>query len=267
MDTIHRHNVNSTGAGRVAMLVHGWGTDQTVWRGVADLLARTHRVVAFDHIGSGRSDIGAYTTERYGTLDAYARDVVDLADALELRDAAIIGHSVGGMIAMRAALARPERFTKLVTIGSSPRYLDDPPEYAGGFTRADVDGFLDTMERNYVGWAKALATAAMKGPHRPDLDDEVARLFCAYDPAIARRFAEVTFLSDSRALLPEAELPALIIQSVDDMIVPRSAADYLHRGLRRSTLEIVESRGHFPHLRAPGEIAGLITDFLGERAA
>lgn len=265
MDILARHGVTFAGSGtRPLLLVHGFGTDQTMWPGITNALAPAFRVVLFDHIGSGRSDLGAYAPERYSTLDGYAHDVVCLAEALDLRDAVIVGHSVGGMIGLRAAIRAPDRFTRLVMIGSSSRYLDDPPDYVGGFTRADVDGFLDMMERNYLGWAKALAPQVMKSPDRPDLDDELLRLFCASDHAIARRFADVTFSSDSRALLPSARLPSLIIQAPDDIIVPFVAAEYMQRSLPSSTLRLVRSPGHFPHLRDPDETAHVIRDFLDD---
>jgi sigma-B regulation protein RsbQ len=263
MDVVARNNVITRGEGaRPVVLVHGFGTDQTMWRGVVEALAPDHRVVLLDHVGSGRSDIASYSPGKYGNLDAYANDLAEICAALDLRDALLVGHSIGGMIALRAAIAAPDRFRGLVMIGSSARYLDDPPSYTGGFTAEAVDGLLDMMERNYLGWAKALAPRVMKSPDRPDLENELEALFCATDPAIARRFAAVTFYSDSRALLADARLPTLLLQSPDDMIVPRAAADYLAAKLPSATLRVLQAVGHYPHLRDPIETARLIGQFL-----
>ncbi|MCZ9338729.1 alpha/beta fold hydrolase, partial [Streptomyces sp. TRM76130] len=85
-------NVRVTGAdtGATLVLAHGFGCDQNLWRLVAPRLAEHHRVVLFDYVGSGRSDLTAWRAERYATLDGYAQDAVEVCEELDLRDAVFV---------------------------------------------------------------------------------------------------------------------------------------------------------------------------------
>ena len=263
-DVLVRNNVRVFGnaAARPLLFAHGFGCDQNMWRFVAPDFERDYRVVLFDYVGSGRSDLRAYDPERYGTLDGYAADVLDVCAALDLRDVLFVGHSVSGVIGMLAAIREPDRFERLVLVGPSLCYLNDPPDYAGGFERADVEGLLDVMDKNYIGWAQFLAPVVMNNPERPELTRELEESFCSTDPVIARRFAEVTFLSDNRADLPRVPVPSLILQCTDDAIAPLSVGEYLHRHLPGSTLRVLAATGHCPHMSHPEETIGAIREYL-----
>jgi sigma-B regulation protein RsbQ len=263
-DILTRNNVTVLGRGTQPMVfAHGFGCDQNMWRFVAPAFADDYRVVLFDYVGSGKSDLRAYDPERYGSLDGYAEDVLDVCRALDLRDVVLVGHSVSAMVAVLAANREPERFARLVLSGPSPRYVDDPPAYVGGFARADIEGLLETMDRNYIGWANFLAPAIMKNPERPELGVELAESFCSTDPTIARRFAEVTFFADNRADLPSVRVPSLVMQCSDDMIAPEAVGEYVHRHLPGSTLRVLRATGHCPHMSAPDETVGVIREYLG----
>jgi sigma-B regulation protein RsbQ len=263
MDVRARNNVTSFGRGSRPMLfAHGFGCDQRMWRFVAPAFEADHRIVLFDYVGSGRSDMSAYRPERYATLDGYAQDLLDVCEALDVRDAVFVGHSVSAMVGVLAANRAPGRFAHLVLVGPSPRYLNDRPDYVGGFERSDVDGLLETMDKNYIGWANALAPAIMNAPGRPELDDELAESFCSTDPLVARRFAEATFLADNRADLRDVRVPSLILQCADDIIAPRAVGEYVHRELPGSTLRLMRATGHCPHMSAPDETVASIREYL-----
>jgi sigma-B regulation protein RsbQ len=247
------------------LFAHGFGCDQRMWRLVAPAFADDYRLVLFDYVGAGRSDLSAYDPARYATLDGYAQDVLDVVEALDLRDVVFVGHSVSAMVGVLAANRAPGRFSRLVLVGPSPRYLNDPPDYVGGFERADVEGLLETMDRNYLGWAGAMAPSIMGNPDRPALGEELEASFCATDPAIARRFAEATFLADNRADLAHVRVPSLILQCADDVIAPPVVGEYLHRTLPGSTLRHMRATGHCPHLSAPEETVALMREFLAAR--
>ena len=200
-DTIRRHNVSVAGQSHPPMVfAHGFGCDQQMWRFVAPAFEASHRVVLFDHIGCGRSDLSAYDIRRHSRLEGYAEDVVDLLDTLDLHDVVFVGHSVSAMIGLLAAIARPQRFARLLLLGPSPRYLNDAASGSvGGFERADIDGLIDMMDSNLLGWADFLAPAVMGADSPPQLTDELRASFCAADPDINRRFAMATFLGDNRA--------------------------------------------------------------------
>jgi sigma-B regulation protein RsbQ len=261
-DILTRNHVHVSGRGTQPMLfAHGFGCDQNMWRFVAPAFEDDYRVVRFDYVGSGRSDLSAYDPQRYATLDGYAQDVLDVVHALDLRDVILVGHSVSSMVAVLAANREPDRFERLILIGPSPRYVNDPP-YVGGFERGDIEGLLEMMEHNYIGWASFLAPAIMKNPERPELGEELTDSFCSTDPVISRRFAEATFLSDNRADLAKVRVPALILQCSDDMVAPCEVGEYVHAQMPGSTFRVMKATGHCPHMSHPEETIELIRAYL-----
>jgi sigma-B regulation protein RsbQ len=263
MSVLRRNNVSVSGpeGARPMMFVHGFGCDQTMWRLVTPTFAGTHRIVLLDQVGMGRSDLSAYDPRRYSSLEGYARDLVEIADELDLRDVVLVGHSVAGMTGLLATLQRPERFGALVLVAPSPRYLDDDG-YSGGFTREDIDGLLEALDSNYLGWSGAMAPVIMGAPDRPDLDEELTNSFCRTDPDIARDFARVTFLSDNRADLPRVRVPTLVLQCSHDALAPDAIGDYVARAIPDSVLVRLAATGHCPNLSAPQETADAIAAFL-----
>jgi sigma-B regulation protein RsbQ len=259
-----RHNVQVHGQpdGPPMVFAHGFGCDQNMWRHVWPAFAAEHRIVLFDHVGHGRSDASAFDPDRYATLDGYARDVLEIcADQGLDRDVVFVGHSVSAMIGALAAAAEPERFARLVMVGPSPRYIDDEG-YVGGFSPGDIDGLLQSLESNYLGWSSAMAPAIMGNAERPELGDELTSSFCATDPAIARHFARVTFLSDNRADLASVPVRSLVLQCASDIIAPTSVGEYVHAHLPDSELVLLSATGHCPNLSAPEETIAAIRAFL-----
>jgi sigma-B regulation protein RsbQ len=243
------------------VFAHGFGCDQHMWRFITPAFENDYRIVLFDYVGSGKSDLRAYDPKRYGTLGGYVEDLLDVCRALNLTDAIIVAHSVSAMVAVLAAKREPHRFARLVLIGPSPRYINDA-DYVGGFERADIDGLLETMERNYIGWANYLAPVVMANPDRPELATELTQSFCSTDPEIARRFAEVTFLSDNRADLMDVAVPSLIVQCASDVIAPPAVGEYMHQRLPLSTLRVIQATGHCPHMSHPDETVRAIQEYL-----
>jgi sigma-B regulation protein RsbQ len=263
MIAAHRHNAKLTGHpdGPPIVFAHGFGCDQAMWRHVAPTFERDHRVVVFDHVGAGGSDVTHYSADRYASLDAYAEDVLDLLDELDLSDVVFVGHSVSAMIGVLAANRAPARFKSLILVSPSPRYVDDVG-YAGGFTRDDIDGLLETMETDYLGWSSVMAPTIMGRDDDPELGEELRESFCRTDPAIARQFARVTFLSDNRADLPGVRVPTLILQASEDAIAGEAVGAYVHRHIADSRLVQLDARGHCPNVSAPDETAAAIRAFL-----
>jgi sigma-B regulation protein RsbQ len=263
MSVLRRNNVTVSGRpdGQPMLFAHGFGCDQNMWRFVAPAFEDEFRIVLFDHVGAGRSDLSAYDAERYSSLEGYAEDVLEICDELDLRDVVLVGHSVSGMIGVLAAVRQPDRFSRLVLVSPSPRYLDDEG-YVGGFQAADIDELLESLESNYLGWSSAMAPVIMGNPDRPELGAELTESFCRTDPEIARRFARVTFLSDNRADLPGVQVPALVIQCSSDAIAPVAVGEYVDRELPDSTLVVLRANGHCPNLSAPDETVAAMKAFL-----
>lgn len=262
-DVIARNNVKVVGEGeQTIVFAHGFGCDQSMWQYIAPSFEGNYRIVLFDYVGSGNSDLASYTTERYSSLYGYVQDVLDVIEVLELRDVIFVGHSVSSMIGMLASIERPEYFDKLIMIGPSPRYLNEGDHYVGGFALSDINELLDMMEMNFAGWASFLAPIAMNNPDLPMLTKELEQSFISADPVIAREFAEVTFLSDHRNDLSKSTIPTLIMQCSEDSIVPLQVGEYLHRHLQNSTLRLMEAKGHYPHISHPAETITLIQEYL-----
>jgi sigma-B regulation protein RsbQ len=257
-----RNNVRIVGRGeRPMVFAHGYGCDQNMWRLLVPAFFDTYRIVLYDLTGCGRSDLSAYDRDRHGLLSGHAEDLLEIIEAFTDRPTVFVGHSVSAMIGLLAGIAQPQRFASHVMIGPSPCYVNDG-DYIGGFTRADIDGLLDTLDSNYLGWASAMAPTIMGAPQQPELSEELTNSFCATDPEIAKHFARVTFLSDNRADVPKLQTRSLILQCSDDVIAPLTVGEYLHAHLPDSTLRVIDNIGHCPHLSTPSAIGDAMREFL-----
>jgi sigma-B regulation protein RsbQ len=257
----NRVTVRGVPSGRPMLFAHGFGCDQEMWRFVAPDFEVDHRVVLFDHVGSGRSDLAAYDPEKYGSLQGYADDVVEICSDLGLTDVVYVGHSVSSMIGVLAYRQAPELFGALVMVGPSPRYVDDG-DYVGGFSRNDIVGLLDSLDSNHLGWSTQMAPVIMGNADRPELGEELTNSFCSTDPDIARQFARVTFLSDNRADLSAVRVPTLVLQCSADVIAPEPVGRYVHEHVPGSVFTQLAATGHCPNLSAPEETTAAIRAFL-----
>ena len=243
------------------MFSHGFGCDQAMWRLVAPAFEDMFKVVTFDHVGSGGSDLLAYDPGRYSSLSAYADDIVEIGHELLFRDAVFVGHSVAAMMGVLASIRAPDLFGKLVLVGPSPRYINDG-EYRGGFDGAEIEELLDVLADNHMGWSATMAPVIMGIPDRPELAAELTESFCRTDPAIARSFARTTFTADNRGDLALVRIPTLILQCSDDVIAPSQVGDYVHAHIAGSRLVHLRATGHCPNLSSPQETIDAIRAFV-----
>jgi sigma-B regulation protein RsbQ len=258
-----RNNVNVMGEGPVTLVfAHGFGCDQNMWRFMAPRFTERFRVVLFDLVGSGRSDLKAYYPGKYQTLQGYASDLLEIVKEFGGTGPVVyIGHSVSAMIGVLADLREPGHFAAQVMVGPSPCYINDG-DYVGGFNRQDIESLLATLESNYLGWASTMAPQIMGAPGQPELGEELAQSFCHCDPDISRQFAQVTFMADHRkdvALLPT---PTLVLQCDEDFVAPPQVGDYLQRVMPDCTLRVIENIGHCPHMSAPQACIAAIDEFF-----
>lgn len=246
------------------IFAHGFGCDQSSWKFVTDAFLNDYKVVLFDYVGSGDSDMSQYDKRKYATLEGYACDVIDIIEALELRDIIFIGHSVSSMIGMIAALQMPEAFKKLVFIGPSPRYLNDR-DYIGGFNTEDIETIFEHIAADYVGWSKALAPVVMDKPSQPELAEFLQECFESTEPSVALAFAMATFKTDCRDNLRKLKIPSLTLQSSHDIMAPLTAGEYIHKNTPDNFLVVMKATGHFPHISEPEETIREIKDFIGDK--
>jgi sigma-B regulation protein RsbQ len=246
------------------MFAHGYGCDQSMWRLVAPAFEDDYRVILLDLAGSGGSDPAAYDRHRHGALLGYAEDMIEIIRELDLRRVVFVGHSVSAMIGAIATTLQPKRFEQLIMIGPSPCYINDE-NYVGGFERTDIDGLIDQVDSNYLGWASSMAPIIMGTPDRPELVEELKNSFCRTHPEIARAFARVTFLSDCRADLLKVKTRTLVIQVSDDVIAPMLVGQYVYQRVQDSELAVLQARGHCPHLSAPEMTIDAMRSFLHQQ--
>jgi sigma-B regulation protein RsbQ len=257
-----RNNVKIFGKGTQPMLfAHGFGCDQNMWRFITPAFENDYKIILFDYVGAGKSDLQAYNRDRYASLNGYAKDILEICEELKLKEVIFVGHSVSSMIGLLAAIEEPKYFQQLIMVGPSPCYINDG-NYKGGFERKDIEGLLETMEKNYIGWANFLAPNIMGNKDRPQLGEELTESFCSTDPVIAKQFAEATFFSDNRTDLHKIKIPSLILQCSDDIIAPIEVGEYLSKNLGNSTLKVMKATGHCPHMSEPEETIRLIKEYL-----
>jgi sigma-B regulation protein RsbQ len=267
MDVLKRNNVLVKGQGNQPMLfAHGFGCDQNMWRYIVPAFEEEYKIVLFDHVGAGNSELSAYSISKYADLNGYAEDILSIANVLGLKDIIFVGHSVSAMIGIIATIKEPGLFSSLVLVCPSPSYINED-DYVGGFTKEQIEELLESLDNNHLGWSMAMAPVIMGNPERKELGEELANSFCRTDPNIARHFARTTFLSDKRNVLSACNTHALILQCSSDVIAPLEVGDYMNEHLPNATLTVMKATGHCPNLSAPAETIAAIKVYLNNNGA
>lgn len=262
MNVIEKNNVNIVGSGdQTIIMAHGFGTDQTVWNPIVNHFKDRYKIILYDNTGAGKSDPKAFSPNKYSNLYMYSEDLIDICKSLNIKDAIVIAHSVSGMISLLASIRKPEYFSKVITIGASPRYLNDE-NYIGGFSQDDLNSFYDAMANNYFAWVSGFAPAAMCNLDKPYLAESFATTLLEIRPDIAQSVSKVIFQSDHRKDLQKVNKETLIIQATDDIAVPDFVGNYLHENIKDSKYTKVSAKGHFPHISAPDQIIDAVENFI-----
>ena len=262
-NTIKRNNVHIFGKGKKPILfAAGFGCDQTVWNDVFPAFEEDYQVILFDYVGFGASDLTAFDPIKYSTLSGYVQDVLDVCEALDLKEAVFVGHSVSSMIGLLASLEKPEYFSQLIMIAPSPCYLNDPPAYYGGFEKQDLENLMDMMEKNYIGWANAFSITLLNNTANADVSKNLETRFCSTDPTFVNTFAKACFFADNREELTKAQVPSLILQCAEDVIAPMAVGEYLKNNLPNSSIAYMRAIGHCPHMSDPEETIQFIKEYL-----
>jgi sigma-B regulation protein RsbQ len=264
MNPLERNNVRDGGGDAPAMIfIHGFGCDQTMWNAVAPAFEDTHRVITYDLTGMGQSDLEAYDFDRHGSLAAHAQDLLEICDALGVRDAILVGHSVGAQIAALAAKARPDRVAQLIMVSPSPSFTNDPATgYQGGFDRSELEGLVSLLKENHLGWSTQMAPTIAGEPAGAPSADALTKSFCRTDPEIAQHFGEATFFADERETMRSLTHPSLILHCDEDALAPMSVADWMRANVPNATLTVLHSKGHCPHMTSPNAVITSMQDYL-----
>lgn len=271
--TLHGHRVSyrTAGSGPVVLLVHGIAGTADQWADVAPILADEYTVVAPDLLGHGQSakPVGDYS------LGAYAVSLRDLLVVLGHRRATIVGHSLGGGIAMQFAYEYPVFAERLVVVSSGGLGREVHPILrAATLPGAELVLPLLAHERVLgVGGAVGQVLARLGLRAGPDIA-EMARGYASLGDAEAR----AAFLHTVRAVIDytgqrvnasdrlylTSLLPSLIVWGRRDPLIPATHGEIAHGQMPGSRLEIFEEAGHFPHLDDPIRFAAVLREFLEE---
>ena len=267
----HRRAYVRAGSGPALLLLHGIGNNCQTWNGVLDRLAETHTVIAPDLLGHGDSDKprGDYS------IAAYANGMRDLLSVLDIERATVVGHSLGGGIALQFAYQFPERCERLALVGSGGL----GPELSAGLRAATLPGAelvltaltgvsgpmrlgFQVLERfgqlTGLGRLRDLAEAGDALLALKDVEARRAFLRTLRGVADARGQA-VTALD--RLYLANA-IPMLVIWGSRDPIVPAQHADAVHTLVPTARVEVFPRAGHWPHLDEPVRFCDVLLDFV-----
>jgi len=268
---IHGHRVSyfAAGEGPPVMLVHGVTGTCAQWEPVAPLLAQRFSVVAPDLLGHGESakPRGDYS------LGAFASGIRDLAIALGHRKVTVVGHSLGGGIAMQFAYQFPEFCERLVLVSSGGLGEEVHPVLRAA-TLPGAEFVLPLIAGGRVRTAGGFVAGLLdRIGLRPSPDiEEMARGYGSLADGDARRAFVHTLRSvvdptgqrvnATDRLYLAADMPALIVWGRRDPVIPVSHAATAERAMPGARLEIFERSGHFPQLDAPARFASLLTEFI-----
>ncbi|CAN0900796.1 Strigolactone esterase D14 [Linum grandiflorum] len=262
-------NARTTGSSNseTMVLAHGYGGDQSAWDDIVPELTPHCQVVTFDWCFSGAikdSNCSLFDEEKYATYEAYAEDLIKLMEEMEVESVVFLGHSMSGMIGCIASIKRPDLFKRLVLVGASPRYMN-AEEYEGGFERTHIEDLITNIETNFSNWAPAFASMVVgSGGDDPSAVDKFANSLLRMKPEVALSVAKTVFYGDYRGVLAKVTTPTTIVQTTHDAAVPTSVAYYMQERIKgKSTVEIVETDGHFPHLTARDQLLDLLRGVLG----
>jgi 3-oxoadipate enol-lactonase len=229
------------GAGEVLVLIHGLGANADSWRHQVEALSVNHRVIAIDLRGHGQS---GYRADEPLTLRTLAADVMALIKNLGVERAHFCGISMGGMIALEIFVRYGRQVQSLILADSTAFF---PPPQA----REELLGHFDRL--NMAEWGKVMASRILRRAAPEELKREVAKMLAANRRAPYRQGLIATFEGDYRWVLPQIELPTLILVGEEDQATPYGYARYLHQNIKDSVLQVISQAGHSANLENPGE--------------
>lgn len=263
IDRLVAHAVRSRGSGSPVILSHGLGGSQEHWEPVAQALEGSACVTTFTLAGSPGADPAIFSPVSHSSVLGFAHDLIELVSQAGLRGATFVGHSTSGMAGAVAAAADPGIFSRLVLIGASPRYLDDPETgYRGGFDRPTVDALLDAIESDFPAWAASFSPPMMGVPEGTDLAERFREQLLRYDREVAHWSFRAVLTSDVRHLVHHVAQPTLLLATGEDPVAPWPVTEWLARELPHAQVVRIQTPGHFPHVTAPDQVIAALASFL-----
>lgn len=266
----HRMCLTDVGTGPPILLVHGMMSARTTWADQWDRLAAEHRVLAPDLFGHGESakPLGDYS------LGAHAASLRDLLDALDVPSATVVGHSLGGGIAMQLAYLFPERVDRLVLVSSGGLGRELNPLLRA----ATLPGSKFVLPVLASSWLHGVGDTALRWWHRVGLPSVSPSSTEAWQSLTSLADADTrrAFLATSRSVIDAGgqtvsarnrlsgltSRDVLLIWGAGDRMIPAAHLEAARAELPHSRVEILPRSGHFPHLDEPDRFAAVLADFV-----
>jgi pimeloyl-ACP methyl ester esterase len=248
------------GSGRPLLFLHGWAMSGRVWR-FQHPLADANRLIFLDQRGHGRSSVGSSYS-----VDDFTGDLVALLDEIDLRDAVVIGWSMGVQVALHAAQALESRVAGLILVGGTPRFTS-AEGYPHGQPPVEVKGMGVRLRRDYqktMGdfFKGMFAEGELAHAQYQRIVHEIVMGGQSPDPDAAKQALRILSDVDLRDELPGIALPVLLIHGDMDTICPASASAYMAERLPHATLELMHGCGHAPFMTRPEEFNAKVREFL-----
>lgn len=267
----HQRAFVRRGSGPALLLLHGLGCDHTTWEPVIDGLARRYTVIAPDLLGHGASD----KPRADYSIGGYANGMRDLLGVLGVPRATVVGHSLGGGVAMQFAYQFPELTQRLVLVAPG----GFGPEVTPAIRLVTTPGFHQAMGVLTLPGLRHLGSAGMRALSRApgatswDLD-EVANVYESFRDehqraairhvvrAVVDWKGQVITIAD-RAYLT-ADMPVCIIWGEQDRVIPVRHVRTAREVAPSARIEVLPDSGHFPHKSHPDRFVKVVHDFVRE---
>lgn len=257
-----RHTAwREAGSGPPVVLLHGWSMSSAVFAEVIEELGGDFRLLAPDLRGHGASDPGA----GYAFAD-FAADLAEWIQALDLREVALVGWSLGGQVALELVPAIRDRLRRLILVGATPRFTA-AADWTAGLPEIQVRSMARDLRRNYLKTMGDFFALQFAGEEMPReryrrIVDFAVRAGSLPEPAVALAALETLRSGDQRSALAAIDVPVLVLHGELDRITLPAAADYLAAHLPAAGLERLPGIGHAPFLSRPREVCRRWLDFL-----
>ena len=236
------------------VLLHGVGSDRSVWRPQLEHFGAARRTVAFDYPGYGESAF------REGAEhDDYAASVLAAMDALGIGTAHVCGLSLGGVVAIALHAAAPERCVSLILADSFACHPEGQAIHDRSVAAAG--------ELGMAGLAQARAEALLAAPPNPEVRDEVIATMSRIDPRTYVQAAKAVWLADQRKRVRAIRCPTLIMVGSADRITPPSLSDDLKDRIPHAALVEISGAGHLSNLEQPAIFNRVVEAFLSDADA
>ena len=250
-------DVASDGSGDAIVLLHGFPLTREIWNSQWPELAKTHRVVRPDLRGMGRSN---YTDGPY-LMETLAGDLAAILDGMSIDRATIVGHSLGGFVALAFARMYTERVERLALVCS--RLAADSPEISGFRNdladRLERENSIEAAVENYV--PKLFSDASLK--ENPEIVERVRAIARTnFPPGAAAMLRGMAQRSDSYDIAADLAMPVLIVAGAADKVVPLDEAQAMRDAFPAARLAVMERSGHLPMLEEPEALTEALAEFV-----